>query len=292
MKVTIGLPAYNEARNIKKIISDLQKSGYSVIVCNDGSTDNTEEIVKKTGVRLISHEKNLGYGAAIKSIFNEAKNIDTDILVTFDADGQHNILDIEKITAPIISDSADIVIGSRFLGEGKNKIPKYRKIGIQVISKLSQSSNGQKIQDAQSGLRGYNKKSINKINIVEKGMGVSTEILIKANKNELRIIEVPVIINYEGDTSTHNPTIHGLSVVLSTLKYVSVDHPLKFYGIPGLIFLIVGLYFVVWALQEFTIQGTILTNIAIIAASSTIIGFILLLSSIILFSLGVIVKEK
>ena len=292
MKIVIGLPAYNEEKNIAKIISTLQELDYSVIVCNDGSSDQTGKIAEKMGAMVVNHQKNMGYGAAIRSLFDKAKEINFDILITFDADGQHNVSEIKDVLAPLISKKADIVIGSRFLGEGEDKIPKYRKFGIKAITKISSLSLDYDIKDAQSGFRGYNKKALNEINPTENGMGVSTEILIKASKKDLKIIEIPIIINYEGNTSTHNPTSHGISVILSTMKFTALDHPLKFYGIPGIVFLVVGLFFIVWTLHEFSIHRTIITNIALIAAGATILGTIFLLTSIILYSMVSLIREQ
>ena len=292
MKITIGLPAYNEEENIGKIISELQKLNYSIIVCNDGSSDQTGKIAEKMGAIVVNHQKNMGYGSAIKSIFDKAKEINCDILITFDADGQHNFSDIKEVLKPLISEKVDIVIGSRFLGEGEDKIPKYRKLGIKAITKISSLSQNLNIKDTQSGFRGYNKKALEQINPTENGMGISTEILIKASKKDLKIVEVPVIINYEGNTSTHNPASHGISVVLSTMKFTALDHPLKFYGIPGLVFLIVGLFFMVWTLHEFSIHRTIITNIALIALGSTILGTIFLLTSIMLYSMVSLIRES
>ncbi len=291
MKIVIGLPAYNEERKIGSIVSTLQELNYSVIVCNDGSSDQTGKIAEKMGAIVVNHQKNMGYGAAIKSIFDKAKEINCDILITFDADGQHNFSDIKEVLKPLISEKADIVIGSRFLGEGEGKIPKYRKFGIKAITKISSLSQNLNIKDTQSGFRGYNKKALEQINPTEDGMGISTEILIKASKKDLKIVEVPVIINYEGNTSTHNPASHGISVILSTMKFTALDHPLKFYGIPGLVFLTVGLFFIVWTLHEFSIHRTIITNIALIAAGSTILGTIFLLTSIILYSMVSLIRE-
>ena len=292
MKIVIGLPAYNEGRKIGSIVSTLQELNYSVIVCNDGSSDQTGKIAEKMGAIVVNHQKNMGYGSAIKSIFDKAKEINCDILITFDADGQHNFSDIKEVLKPLISEKVDIVIGSRFLGEGEDKIPKYRKLGIKAITKISSLSQNLNIKDTQSGFRGYNKKALEQINPTENGMGISTEILIKASKKDLKIVEVPVIINYEGNTSTHNPASHGISVVLSTMKFTALDHPLKFYGIPGLVFLIVGLFFMVWTLHEFSIHRTIITNIALIALGSTILGTVFLLTSIMLYSMVSLIRES
>ena len=120
MKITIGIPAYNEEKNIAGIIIKLKGIADTIIVCNDGSSDSTSEIAKKLGAIVIDHPKNLGYGAAIRSIFLKAKTLDSNTLVTFDADGQHKISEIDSVLKPISENKADIVIGSRFLGKTKN----------------------------------------------------------------------------------------------------------------------------------------------------------------------------
>ncbi len=119
MKITVGIPAYNEEKNIASIIVKLKKIADVVIVCNDGSTDSTSEIAQNLGAVVINHKKNLGYGAGINSIFHKAKEIGSEVLITFDADGQHRIDDIKKIIEPIEKNRADIVIGSRFLDNAK-----------------------------------------------------------------------------------------------------------------------------------------------------------------------------
>ena len=97
---------------------------------------------------------------------------------------------------------------------------------------------------------------------------------------------------YDGDTSTHNPVSHGTSVILSTMKFISIEHPLKFYGIPGLMFLLTGLFFILWTLQIFGESRQIITNISLIGIGSTIIGTILIVTSILLFSLVNVVRER
>ena len=290
MKVVIGIPAYNEEKNIAKIIVKLQNITNKIIVCNDGSTDLTSKIANKMGAIVINHPKNLGYGAAIKSLFSKARELDADVLITFDADGQHRIEDINKVLEPIEHNNADIVIGSRFLDK-KMKIPAYRKFGINAITKISNITTKKKITDSQSGFRAYNKKSLQEIIPSDNGMGISTEILIKANKKSLRVIEVPITITYEGETSTHNPLSHGISVILSTMKFISIEHPLKFYGIPGLIFLLTGFIFIIWAIQIYTEYGSVITNITLVGIGATIVAMMFLMTSIILYSLVNVVRE-
>jgi len=289
--IVVGIPAYNEEKNIAKMIAQIQEKGYLVVVCDDGSTDSTSLIAKSMGVSVINHPKNLGYGAAIRSLFLKAMEMDCDVLVTFDADGQHRVEDINSVISPISKDKADIVIGSRFLDK-KSLIPKYREVGIETITKLTNISTNSKITDAQSGFRAYSKKAVNEIVPSEYGMGVSAEILIKADEKGLKITEVPIKVLYEGDTSTLNPVPHGLAVIISTMKFISIGHPLTFYGVPGVIFLVIGLFFIVWTIQAFTETRQVITNISLIGIGSTIFGMILLMTSIILYSVVSVVREK
>ena len=239
MKITIGIPAFNEEKHLPQILTELKEITNSIIVCDDGSTDNTSIIAKKFGAEVIKHKKNLGYGSAIKSIFQVASEINSDILVTFDADGQHRIEDINKVIQPIKDEEADIVIGSRFLNNN-NDVPGYRKIGIKLITQVTNASIKKHFTDSQSGFRAYKKQVLDNIVLTEQGMGISTEILIKATEKKFRITAIPIKILYEGNTSTHNPVSHGTSVLISTIKFTSIQHPLKFYGIPSLILIGVG----------------------------------------------------
>ena len=269
----------------------LKKISDQIIVCNDGSTDLTGPIAEKMGAIVVTHPKNLGYGSAIRSLFTKFIESDADILVTFDADGQHRVEDIETVIEPIIKNEADITIGSRFLGDNDTNVPTYRKIGIKTITNLTNVGTETKLTDSQSGFRAYHKRVIPDIFPSEHGMGASTEILIKANKRGFRIREVSINVLYEGDTSTHHPVSHGVSVILSTMKFISIEHPLKFYGIPGLVFLGIGLIFIIWTIQVFSESRVVLTNIALVGLASTILATMLLMTAIMLYSLVNVVRE-
>ena len=292
MNITVGIPAYNEEKNIASIIVKLKKIVDTIIVCNDGSNDSTSEIAKNLGVIVIDHSKNLGYGAGIHSIFRKAKEINSDVLVTIDADGQHRIEDIKKVVEPIEKGEADLIIGSRFLDTTQKQIPEYRKIGIKLITKVTNSSLKNKITDSQSGFRAYSKNVVSKLTVSHIGMGISTEILIKSSAHGFRIAEVPITVLYDGDTSTHNPVSHGTSVLFSTLKYTSIEHPLKFYGIPSVILLIIGATFSYSAVQYYVEIGRLNTNITIVSASVILIGIVLLITAILLYSLVSVVREN
>jgi len=285
MNITVGIPAYNEEKNISEIIKKLQKITNKIIVCDDGSSDSTAKIARDMGVLVVQHDTNLGYGAAIRSIFLKAREEKSEFLITLDSDGQHRIEDIQTILKPLQNKEADLVIGSRFLNNDGKNVPSYRKVGIKILTKLANTSLKQNITDSQSGFRGYGKHVIENVTPSESGMGVSNEILIKANKQGLKIVEVPIIILYDGDTSTHNPISHGSSVLISTLKFISMEHPLKFY-------LSIGLGFLIFTVNLFTETRQILLSSAIIGVGSTIFGIILIQSSILLYAMVKLMRNK
>ena len=288
----IGIPAFNEEANIGELIGKLKELSYEIIVCDDGSTDETYNISKDLGAMVVKHKKNLGYGAAIRSIFIKAKEMNCDILVTFDGDGQHNIKDIEQVIEPITNNNSDLVIGSRFLDSSEREVPQYRKVGIKIITSLTNATMKEKLTDSQSGFRAYAKHVLDELNPSEEGMGISTEILIKASTKKFRISEVPIKILYEGNTSTHNPIRHGSSVIISTIKYTSIQRPLTFYGIPAVIFLIIGSTFSYLAIQYYVEIGRLNTNLTVVGASSFLIGIVFMITAILLFSLVTVVKER
>ena len=292
LKITVGIPAFNEEKNIASIIQKLSQVADTVIVCDDGSTDNTAKIAEKMGAIVITHQQNLGYGGAIRSLFLKARELDSDMLVTLDSDGQHRISDVLPVVDPILKNQADLVIGSRFLTENQKDMPKYRKIGIKMITKLANTSLEESVTDSQSGFRAYGRNILSKITPSEKGMGVSNEILMKVSKTGFKIVEGPIVVSYEGNTSTQHPVSHGASVTMSTLKFISIENPLKFYGIPGLVFLAIGLIFTIMTIQGFSETRQILLGPAIIGVGTIVFGTVLLMTSIILFSIVNVIREK
>jgi glycosyltransferase involved in cell wall biosynthesis len=283
------IPAYNEEETIGKVVIKTKEFVDKIIVCDDGSEDYTGKIAEGLGAQVIRHEKNFGYGKAIQSLFIESLRLGAEIVVTLDGDGQHDPLEIPILLERMREGDSDIVIGSRFKNESNSNTPGWRKTGINVITNLS---SGGKLTDATSGFRAYNKRALNILKLSEDGMGVITEILLKAEEKNLKIDEVPVNITYHRNSSTHNPVIHGFEVMLSTLKYMSIKKPLLFYGVPGLIALCLSAIFGVRTLLIYQKIGTIFTNVALVTLGSAIIGLILMTTALILWVITSIIKEN
>ena len=218
LKVIVCIPCYNTAFYIADVVTNAKKYVDEVIVIDDGSSDDTADIATAVGAQVVIHETNKGYGQSIKSGFEVAKSVSADILVTLDGDGQHNPDEIPQIVSPILNGEADLVIGSRFLSKN-NKVPKHRRLGINIITFLCNLRSGEKVSDAQSGFRAYSKKVINELTMNERGMGISVELLIRARQNGFHIKEAPITCLYHSDSSTLHPIGHGVGVAATTIKY-------------------------------------------------------------------------
>ena len=284
--IIAGIPAYNEEKTIAKVILLAQKHVDAVVVCDDGSQDLTADIAERLGAIVVSHEKNMGYGAAIQTLFEKAKALNADLLLTLDADGQHDALEIPKLIQPILENKADIVIGSRFLQQNSG-MPLYRRFGIKVLTKMTNSSRQKSVlTDAQCGFRAYNRKAIEGLSLDENGMGVSAEVLLKARASGLVVTEVPVEVRYKGlETSTHNPLRHGLGVISTIIRLVVEERPLIYLGVPGAVLLFIGVLFGLWTLQVYATAGYVVTNIALASLAFGLVGIFALFTSITLYAI-------
>lgn len=195
MKTFIIIPAYNEAKTIGQAIEDLKNEGYKdIVVVDDGSADKTEEIAEDSGAIVIKHAINCGAGAATQTGIDFALDNDADIIVTFDADCQHSALDIKKLIWPIIHDSFDVVIGSRFLD--KQKIPISRRIFNKIGNFLTYLISGIYSTDSQSGMKAFSRYAAEKIRISAPGYEYCSEIFREIKELGILFTEVSVSVSY------------------------------------------------------------------------------------------------
>ena len=286
--VVAGIPAYNEERTIARLVLEAQKYVDVVLVCDDGSTDCTAEIAERMGADVIRHKMNTGYGAATKSLFTTARELNADVLVTFDGDGQHDPNDIPRLIEPVVEDKVDVVLGSRFLENKQTGVPRYRCWGIKLISRLSSAASNHKLRDAQCGFRVFGRKAISELRLVETGMGASVELLMNAEKHGLTVMEVSADCKYDDleRTSTQNPFWHAASLLMSIIRLVIEERPLLLLGGPGLLFLFAGTGFGVWMLQIFVEEQHIVTNLALAAMGFVLIGMFMLFTGITLYAIS------
>jgi len=287
----VGIPAYNEENTIGDIVKKSLKYSDKVIVIDDGSTDDTGKIAKQNGATVISHNKNQGYGAAVITLFDRAREENADILTIIDGDGQHDPEQIPLLVNTLQENNVDVVIGSRFL-ESNSSTPGYRKRGIKIITSAANFGSDFKVSDAQSGFRSYSKKAIAAIRPTETGMSVSTEILLKISNKGLSIAEVPITVSYDGQTSSEHPIPHGIAVLMNTLKFVSVKHPLPFYGLPGIVLVIVGSIMGYQFLDAYLNKQAIFLGSLMATIVLFLLGTILCVTAVILFSMATLIREK
>jgi glycosyltransferase involved in cell wall biosynthesis len=286
------IPAYNEEGRIGKTVEEVSQFVDKVIVCDDGSNDDTKNEAEMYGAYVIRHQKNMGKGAAMKSLFRFANTSNSDVIITIDADRQFLPEEIPKLVKLLTEQNADIVVGYRF--DDKTQMPKYRKIGNKMLDKITNMAEKLPIRDTQSGFRSYSKNAIEKIEFTTNGFGADSEILINASKKGLKILEekVTVIYNTGERTSTKNPISHTSEVVLSIIEQITMKHPLKYLGIPGIVLIFTSLIFGGNLITVFNETRYFSFPITLIMVITLILGSMLILISALLYSITVTMYKK
>ena len=195
--ILIIIPVYNEKEIIRSVLNELLDHSYrNIIVVDDGSEQDVFSELSDLPVYYVRHPVNLGQGAALQTGFDVAKQMRCDVIITFDADGQHDHRDLMPLIAPVINDKADIVFGSRFLGTDKSRMPVFRKYVLKCARFVNYLFTGIMLTDAHNGLRAFHPKVLQLFRITENRMAHASEILYETNKHHLRYAEVAVHIRY------------------------------------------------------------------------------------------------
>lgn len=289
--IVVGIPALNEERAIARVIIRAQPFADKLLVIDDGSQDYTGLIAERLGAAVRRHNKTLGYGAAIRDCFIWAKQTSADVLITMDADGQHDPANIPALLDSLRNNKADIVIGSRHsrpLG-----MPRWRWVGKNLLDMATRVKVGERIVDAQSGFRAYSRRAIEELTPSELGMGADSELLMRAQRAEMKIVEEPITMGYIGlDASTHHPIMHWLDVLASIVKFISIRHPLLFYSALALACFIIALLFGVMTIDYYQQWGRVVTNLALVSIAAGLMGTLSLFTGIILFTIITVIRER
>ena len=211
--VWIVIPAYEEEGMIGSVIDDLKNRGYGqIIVVDDGSEDRTGEVARSREIVVVTHEVNSGLGAALRTGLREARSRDADVAVTFDADGQHDPEEIEKLVEAL--EDADFVVGER----RRNQMPLNKKVGNFVLDFLTHVLGGP-FTDSQSGFRAFGKKALEKIRIKSDRYSVSSEIIIQVGEEGLKFQSVPIKCIFTDYSKASGTTIaSGIKILVDLLR--------------------------------------------------------------------------
>jgi glycosyltransferase involved in cell wall biosynthesis len=240
-RIAVLIPAYNEERFIGSVVLKAKRYADTVIVVDDGSTDETALIASIAGAHVISHPNNCGKAAALNTGFRYARELNLEVLITLDGDGQHTVDEMMQVAAPILNRQADLVIGSRYLDQVCD-IPRHRAWGHVLINFLTGTLSNLYISDSQSGYRAFSSRAINELYFHSNGFLVESEMQFLAHKMLLRTVEAPITVHYQ-DKPKRPVLTHGL-LVLSGLIFIAERYkPTLFFGFCGLICLLVGFFF-------------------------------------------------
>ena len=278
-KIIAAIPAFNEEKYIGTVVLKTRQYVDEVVVVDDGSTDQTADVARLAGATVIRHEENKGYGVAVRRLLAEAKRRAADVVVLLDADSQHRPDEIPHLIKPV-SEGFDLVIGSR--EQQRVGIPRYRRIGLRVISFFSYILSRKKVSDSESGFRVFSKEAIATLELKENGMSVSAETIAKAAEKGLKITERPISIRYTRDSSTLNPVVHGFEVLGRIIAMISERRPLFFFGLGGAILTVLGFLAGIKVLNIAFGGGGVATGTALVSILLLIIGIFSVFTGIIL----------
>jgi glycosyltransferase involved in cell wall biosynthesis len=215
-RVWVVIAAYNEAPVIASVVADVKRAGYRTVVVDDGSTDATGAVTAEAGAVVVRHPINLGQGAGLQTGIEFALKEGADVIVTFDADGQHRPTDIAVLIDALASQSADFALGSRFLGASKN-LPLSRRVLLTAAIYFTRLTTGLSVTDTHNGLRAMTRRGASRIKLHQNRMAHASEILHQIAASGLNYIEAPVMIEYSAYSLAKGQTLGDAFMILMDL---------------------------------------------------------------------------
>jgi glycosyltransferase involved in cell wall biosynthesis len=288
-KIVIVIPAYNEDRFVGSVVLKALQQAEVVIVVDDGSTDHTAEVAAAAGAIVVRHGQNQGKGTALNTGFHAAQEYEPQVVVTLDADGQHSPQETEVLVAPILAGEADIVIGSRYL-EHSSQVPRSRIWGHRGFNLLTGQLSGVSSTDSQSGFRAFSPRALRAISFSSTGFSVESEMQFLAHEHDLVLVEAPVTISYP-DKPKRRLTFHGFMVLNGVLRLVGQYRPLLFFGVPGLVVLLMGIGWGWMVVDIYRRTQQLAVGYAMISVLLTILGSLGLTTGLILHSVRGLMLE-
>ena len=194
-QVHVIIAAYNEAAVISRVVMEVKRAGYRVVVVDDGSKDATAAVARGAGATVVPHPFNLGQGAALQTGVDYALAQGAEVVVTFDADGQHRVADIAGLVDALSEERAEFVLGSRFLGQATD-LPPLRRLLLKAATLFTQLTTGLQLSDTHNGLRAMSRRGATAIRLRQNRMAHASELLGQIGSSGLRHVERPVTIEY------------------------------------------------------------------------------------------------
>ena len=221
------VPALNEAGSIESVIREIRAEDldFEVLVVDDGSSDATAALAEAAGAQVMRLPFNLGIGGAVQTGLQYAREHDFGIAVQIDADGQHDPSQLPQLLAPLVAEEADVVVGSRFLGERNYKAPLVRRIGIRVFAAIVSAVVGQPLTDTSSSFRAYGRRAIGYFaRDYPHGFVETVEATVIAARCGLRLKEVPVVMRQRviGQSSLTLPLSIYYSIKVLVAVFVGI----------------------------------------------------------------------
>jgi len=214
--VWVVVPAYNEARVVAGVVAELKPDAHRIVVVDDGSSDSTAEMAAECGAAVLRHPINLGQGAALQTGIEFALARGAELIVTFDADGQHRTADVARLIDALEAERADFALGSRFLGSAVN-IPPLRRMLLRAATLFTRLTTGLALTDAHNGLRAMTRRGALRIRLRQNRMAHASEILGQIAASGLKYVEVPVTIDYSSYSRAKGQRSGDLIVILLDL---------------------------------------------------------------------------
>lgn len=193
--VYVVIPAYNEATAVYDVVRGVRDEFPNVVVVDDGSPDATSAEARRAGANVLRHIINRGQGAALQTGIDYCVRQGAEVVVTFDADGQHRTEDVTRLIEALDRNDADIAVGSRFL-ELRSNVPMFRRLLLRVAARFMRFTSGVSLTDAHNGLRAMRRSSAERIHLTIDGMAHASEIVDQIYRLKLKVAEVPVVIHY------------------------------------------------------------------------------------------------
>jgi glycosyltransferase involved in cell wall biosynthesis len=289
VRVVVAIPAFNEDRFIGSLVLKLRACGKSVLVLDDGSTDATAAVAEAAGATVVRHLTNKGKTAAVQTIFQEARRMNADVLVLLDGDSQHDPAEVDQLAAAIVEGGADMAVGSRFAGI-RSRIPRWRVVGQHALTLATNIGSGVALTDTESGYRAFSRRAIEQMRFKGSGFALEPATQFQAKQHGWKVLEVPISVHYELPMK-RNPVWHGMGQLDAIFRLVAEHRPLLFFGVPGLVLLLLGLLLGVQVTRIYQETLQLAVGYALITVLLALVGVLTTFTGIVLHAMRLMFLE-